>query len=183
MPFNPNSYQDILGQLAGTNSSLGGISTSGDVRSKLGLSTDVGSMFRPAKRNLANRRARSLSDASSRMGGNVATPEGYFAPIEGEFANAFGELEGQEATARVGDEQNVAQMLLRILSGQDEFGLRKLGMQTDVLGRRKEEDRYNESKPGMFDDILSLLGTGAQIANPILGFMGNKAIAGALGKR
>ena len=183
MPFNPSSYQDILGQLAGTDYSLGGVNSAKDVRKRFGLSADVRSVFGPAKANLATRRAQSLSSASARMGNRYANPEAGFAGIEGEYAGAFGDLESQEANARLGDEQNIAQMLLKILSGGDEFGLRKLGMQSNVLGQKKEEDRYEDSKPGLFDDILAILGGGAQIANPVLGYLGQKGIASAIGSR
>ena len=46
MPFNPSSYQDILGQLAGTDYSLGGVNSAKDVRKRFGLSADVGSSLR-----------------------------------------------------------------------------------------------------------------------------------------
>lgn len=150
-------YEDILREVEGMKSSLGDISTVGDVRGKFGLGGTSG-LYGAAKRNLATRRGQALSSASARMGSRVANPEAIFSGIEGEFAGAFGDIEQQEAEAGLQDERIVAALLRDILGARDEYGMRKMGLKggatADYLG--------SLSGASGFNDILALAGTVAK---------------------
>lgn len=160
----PQSFQQLLSEINGMNDSFGGINDVGGVRSKFGLG-GVKDLYGGAKRNLATRLAQSRSSASSRMSNSVATPESIFTGIESSFAPAFGELEDKQAQAEVGDQRYVAQLLASIFGEQNQFGFNKMG-----LKRGATSDYINSlSNASGFDDLMSLIGTGAKAYGAVTG--------------
>jgi hypothetical protein len=128
-------------------------STPEEVSQRFGISSDVSGVYNPLKRNLATGLSRARGAAAAR-GGRSATPENLFAPIEGSFAESLGSLESEEGKSKIGREDFIARLL-------DEF-----------LGKRATATKdYLATQPGssLFDDILGLASTGAQIAGG-LGF-------------
>lgn len=150
-------YGDYLKEIEGLRSSTGDIGNIDDLRKRYGL-TSATTAFDPSRRNLSTQRARALGSASARLGTNVATPESFFAPIEGQYAGAFGELEGRAGEAELGQQRFGAQLLDAIMGRKDQFGLGKLQMKGQGL------DKLIQSLSGAstFDDILALAGTAAK---------------------
>jgi hypothetical protein len=175
------SYDDLISQIGGMKSGFEGINTTGDVSNKFGVrpfdlggyKKQVGATFAPSKRNLANRLAQARSEAGARMSSRNATPEAMFNPIEGQYANAFGDLEGQQANAELGgyDKQTeqdryIAGLLQSVLGSQDTYGLNKTSMKAGAMGGKTNAiSNYLQSlsDASTFDDLMSLLGTGAKI--------------------
>lgn len=167
----PQNYGDVITQLSDLQSSTEGISSLEDLRRRYGMK-DTGSLFGAARRNLGTQRAQALSSAATRMGTSSANPEAMFAPIEGQFAGAFGELEGQEAQAGQQQQNFLTQLLQDILTRRDQFGLQKIGMQGSILDRGIQQKFLESQAPGMWDDIIAILSLASQTA-------GGAAMAGA----
>lgn len=162
------SYDDILNAISGLQSTQAGISDIPGLRSKFGL-TSAREAYGPAKRNLATRRAQSLSSASARMGNRVATPESYFGGIESAYGGAFGELESQASQAEIGSQQWQAGLLEQILRAQDEYNMRKQGMRLGGLGQKGQGIAdYTGALSGAstFDDILATASTASKFIKP-----------------
>ena len=173
----PGRFEDILKQVEGLQNFQSGTTDIGSLRTKYGL-TSANDAFNPMRKNLANRRGQALASASSRMSGRVANPEAVYSGVEGEYANAMGDLEGQAGQAELGQQQFGAGLLDRILSGNTQFGLNKLGLKNQVTGNYLN----SLSDASTFDDILAGLGTAAKIALPfVMGPLGLiPAAAGAV---
>lgn len=177
------SFDDILNEIDGMNSSYSGLNDAGGVRKKFGITPitegsikkTVGGIYDPLRRNLATRRAQGLSSARSRMGiAGSAMPEGYFSPVEEYFSGAFGNLESsagqaeqQERGRMTQQEEFVASLLNDVLGKQDNFGFNKTGLKLQGQGAKSDAtSRYLQSLSGAssFDDILALLGEGSKMA-------------------
>ena len=177
----PNVYGDVITQLADLQSSTAGISNIGSLKSSFGIDPNlVGNIFGGRRKSLASGRARALSSASARMSSRVASPEVKFGGIESGYADALSNLESAQGGAEYDQESKLTQLLYSILQGRDQFNLNKNQLQSQALGGQLQEKQWDASQPGALDDILGILGGAATVANPILGFLGNKAIAGAL---
>lgn len=170
-------FDALLGESDRMQDSFGGISGLNDVQSRFGVKRrtagDVSRTFDPARRNLATRLARSRAAAAGRLGAGNATPEAMFAPIEAEFANAFGDLESSAAQTGLeverGDERYAADLLSWILSGQNQFGLQKQGLRLSNRQAKSAalQDYLNTlDDDSTMDDILGIAGTAANVALP-----------------
>jgi hypothetical protein len=166
------SYQDIINGIEGSSSSFGGLNDAAGVRNKFGLQGSSDRVFNPLRRNLATRRAQSLSSAAARSGGQVANAESVFAPIEGAFGEAFGQLESQAGQAETETDRLVASLLERVLGGQDSFNQNKSGLRLNAQrGKSGAVEGYvnSLSDASTFDDIMSGLSVGARIGESIFG--------------
>jgi hypothetical protein len=165
------NYSDILSKLANTGSTTAGINTVGDVQSKFGIDPNLtGNIFGARKRALLGDRSRALRSASSRMSGRVANPEVVFSGVESDFAGQMGNLEASQGAAEMGQQQSLMSTLLNILNGNNAFNMSKMGMESSVLGQKKQEDQYNEQKPGALDDIMSVLAGGTGVLKALKPF-------------
>ena len=167
-------FDDILNSLKGMNSSYSGINTTGDVMSKFGLKSrsakDVSQYFNPARANLSTQLALANKRTAARMGGTNATPELSFGGNESNYATARGNLEDTATQTGLqteeSDQQNIANILNSIMGKKDTYGLQKTGMQISGQSARGKsvQDYINSlSNASGFDDLMSLLGTGAGI--------------------
>lgn len=164
----PNTYGDLITQLADLKNPMGGITDTGSLKKTFDIQPNlVGNIFGARKRQLANSRARALSSASARMSTRSATPETTFGAIESGFADAFSGLEGAQGQAELDQEQTLTQLLYSILQGNNQFEFQRQGMQSGALAGLNQERQYEEQKPGWFDDFLALLNTGANVAKSV----------------
>jgi hypothetical protein len=171
----PNTYGDVIQGLTQLNPSSEGINTIEDIRKRFGLTASPSTAFGSARKNLASQKARTLASTSARMSSRVANPEAIFSGVEGDYANAEGNLEGQQANAELGQQMSFAQMLQSMLQGRDAFNLNKSSQMSQNVGGALQQQNYEESKPGVLDDFLAILKTvGGTAAGAATG-------AGALG--
>jgi hypothetical protein len=108
------------------------------------------------------------------MSGSNATPEMSFAPIEGQFADAAGNLEGTAAqtglSTEINSEQSIASLLDSIFGKKDAFNTQKKGLQISGQGARGNavNDYVNSlSNASGFDDLMSVFGTASKFVKPI----------------
>jgi len=161
----PNKFGDVITQLADLQSTTGGITDKSSLEKTFGVDPNlVGNIFGARKRQLASGRARALSSASARMSTRAATPEVAFGGIESGFADASSNLGAAQGQAELSQQQSLMQMLYNILQGNNQFNLQKNQLQTQALGGQLQEQQYEDSKPGFFDDLMSVLSFGTQAA-------------------
>jgi len=155
----PNTYGDLITQLADLKNPMGNITDTSSLQKTFDINPNLtGSIFGARKRALMGNKARSLSSASARMSGRVANPEAIFSGVEGDYANAFGNLEASQGQAELGQQQYLTQLLYSILQGNNQFEFQRQGMQSQALGGQLQEKQYEENKPGPLDDLLAVLG-------------------------
>jgi len=168
-------YGKQLNDIRNSKSEFDGINDIGTLDKKFGLSPfdvtnynrQVDTSFAPGRANLATGRARALSASANRMGGRSANPESIFNPIEGAYAGAEGQLEGEAGNARLQgfdkqrqsqDEQ--ARMLEEILGQKQGFGERKRGAMAGGINSYLQ----TQSPTSLFDDLISGVGTATKFA-------------------
>jgi hypothetical protein len=162
------------------------VSSMGDAQKKFGIKQfdlpgyrqKVQQTFAPQFANLSTALARSRGSTASRMGGGSATPEALFAPAEGNYASAMSNLGGQEAQGELGgydkqiqSDQFNAQFLNNVLGGKQAFGQQKRAAYGGAIGGKSNSiGNYlgTQSGSSIFDDILSGIGSGAQIASAFM---------------
>ena len=169
----PNNYGDIITQLADLKSTTGEINNMGSLKSQFDIQPNlVGNIFGARKRQLAQSRGRALSSASARMSTRSATPETTFGGIESGFADAFSGLEGAQGQAELDQEQSLTQLLYSILQGNNQFNLGKNAMQSSAMGGWNQQQQYEEQKPGLLDDLMSIFNANIQAGKKVAGAMG-----------
>lgn len=170
------SFDQLLGDIQSMQSSLGNVSSMEDVRTKFNLTPfdrkRVQRSFNPARANLATRLAQSRKAAAGRMSGMNATPNMVIGDIEGQYMNAFGELESQASQAELAGEESsqryAADFLRSILGSQDQYGLGKqqLRLSGQAAKGAAVKDYVNSlDSDSIFDNILSVGGTAAQLVS------------------
>ena len=150
LPGQMQGWDDIMKEIGGLKSVYE------DPGKVAGYGKTVNSMYAPARSNLNTQLNRSRGAAAERMGGTNATPEMTFGNIEGQYAGAFGGLE-----------EDAMQSLRQILSGENQFGMNRLGMKSGAMsGKGASIQALLESLSGdsTFDDILGGLGSAGQVA-------------------
>lgn len=139
-------------------------------------------IYGQARRNLGTTQAGSRSALRGRMSGRNATPEQAFMPLESQFAGAFGNLAGGEAREKLGAKDKArtfsmqdAYALMNVLGQRNQFGLGKLGAQSNILGQ------YGQGlggRGGAVSDYISMLSSSSPFED-ILGAAGNIAGLGS----
>jgi hypothetical protein len=170
--------QEDYGDVSGMKSAFAGLSTPGDVKSKFGLTSNVSSIYAPLRRRLATQRGSALSSAATRMRGGTALPESTMLPIEGQFAGAEAGLESSEAQSQIGQEDFTAQLMRSIMGEQDQFGLQKAGLQSNIAAGvgagadRKRQADYSQRDPTLADYLMQIVGPAANVWGAYAGAKG-----------
>jgi hypothetical protein len=123
--------------------------------------------------------ARDRSSLGSRLGAS-ATPESVFSPLESRYSQAGANLAGQQGQQELAgfdksNEQDLqrANLLERLLGKKEAFGQEQNNQIQGALGARGNAiGDYTDTLSGTstFDDILSVLSTGADLAGEIAPF-------------
>jgi hypothetical protein len=168
--WSADRQMEDYGDLSGMKSAFAGISTPGDVKSRFGLSSNVSSIYAPLRRRLATQRGSALSSAATRQRGGTALPEAGMLPIEGQFAGAESDLASSEAGAQIGQEDSTANLMRSILGEQDQFGLQKAGLRSNIAGnvgagaQRQRQLDYALQDPSFGDYLMQIIGQGSKVA-------------------
>jgi hypothetical protein len=160
----------LFDESADLSSSFSDVNNLNDVQSKFGLSKfdrtgynkNVEDVYGAGRRGLSNALAKSRSSMASRIGSRSASPEFAFSSLEGDFADSFGKLQGDQAASQLQGfdketEQNnqLADFLKGILGQKDAFSVNKLNTRNKML--------KNLSGGSTLDDLLGIGGTVAQM--------------------
>lgn len=145
-----------------------------------GYKSQVKKAFDPARRTLATRLGQAKSSIFDRSG-RSATPGMKASAVEGDFANAFSGLEGQQANQELAgydkeSDQNmsIAQLFQSLLQNKDAGAVNKLGAKNSTL------QTYLNSLSGTsgFDDLLAGASAVGSIATGLGTAGGKKGIKG-----
>lgn len=169
--------QALLGDLGRRQSAFSGVRGAGDVRRMYGLSDPD---FGAQKKQLGIQRDRAVQSALTQAG-RSATPGMSASGVESSYAGSLQGLLGQEASEKSGMDRYVAQLLQGALGAQDEFGLRKSGMEANLIGQdvNDQMQRMQFDREGESPDFLSYLGAVMPGLGSILGGpIGGAAIKG-----
>lgn len=173
----PRYTRENLGRVDSLKSAFTDVRGLSDLATKYGLTpfdlkgyeSGVKNLFGTQKRALGSSLGRRRQALANRMGGQSANPEFAFSGLEGAFADAYGGLQGNEASALLEgqDKQRSADQfgagfLANIFGQKDRFKLGKQGLRNEAV------QRYLATldQTSGFDDLLSLGGAAAQIATP-----------------
>lgn len=168
-----NQGQSALNGLDELKSSFSGINNASDVRSKYGIKSTAAS-FAPMYKMLSANKAKGMQGAQFRSG-RSASPEMSFSGEEGNYQNGLNSLFAQQEQADTGQQSMVAQLLQSALSGNNQFGLQKAGLQgqmsSQLMGNRLNMEQFNRQGEGPkpWDIISSILGAAAPIAGAAAG--------------
>lgn len=155
--------------------SFGDVNDLQDVYKKYGVSgfntdnyrSQVKSTFDPARRTLANKKARAIQNATRFGNSRSATPGMSFSNIESGFADASANLEGDQAREILGgfdkktaQDMNIANLLFQSLGAKDSGAYNKFN------AKRSSFSDYVNSLSGTsgFDDVLAGARTIGQFA-------------------
>lgn len=122
-----------------------------------GYNSQVKKVFDPARRKLSTQKGQALASTLDRSG-RSATPGMKASGLEGNFANAFSDLEGKEASEQLGgydkqrsQDMDIAKLLESIYANKDSGAANKLNARSSSVGT------YLNSLSGTsgFDDVLA----------------------------
>lgn len=173
----PRYTREQLGRIDSLQSEFGDVEGLSTLASKYGLTPfdlkgyegGVRNLYGTKKRELGSSLGRRRSALANRMGNQSANPEYAFSGLEGQFADAYAGLQGNEASAllegqgkaRSSDQFN-AQFLARLFGAKDQYGLNKQGLRNQAV----QNYLRTLDQTSSFDDLLALGGAAAQIATP-----------------
>jgi hypothetical protein len=167
LPGGQAAYEEVKG----LESPWAGIQGLGDVKSKYGLTGDVGPMFDALRRRLAGQRGRALGSSAIRQGAGTAIPEAGFGQLEGQFGDAFANLGAQEVGAQLGEEKWLAQFF-NALQGQNfDWQQKRPQIAGQMLGNLtgqsqdffKQEHEIKQSSPTALSWLSTVLGPAVDI--------------------
>jgi hypothetical protein len=164
---NLRGYKDLMSRIMGLKSQYEGIDNVGDVQGRFGVNSDVSSIYNPARRNLATKYAQQ-SKVNAMNTGRSATPEFANLPAQQNYFEQLGNLDTSQAQSTIGRQDYIANLLNQVLGKKESFNFGKLGQERGVLGDENSAigDYVDTQSPtSTFDDILAVLGTGADLGN------------------
>lgn len=186
----------LLDEIKGMKGSNADVNNLGDVTSKFGIDRfntadyrrKVGDVFAPRRQSLGNALARDRSARARRMTGRETQPEFMFSSADSNYYDSMNQLESAMADQELqGFDKEMAQnnflgsFLQDILSGKDQYGLRKSGLQLQGENDRLSiGDRMDDSS--LFNDLTSIGSTLTKfLPGPQQAFGAAKAAAGGIG--